>query len=197
MASTPSRTGTVNLALARIGTSKRISSLDEATALANTALTVFDPALRAVLVAHPWNFATFRASLPAASDPPAFGWERRFVLPGDCLRWLPPERDEDIYFEGEEEDGAILTDSEAPLPVRYIRLVEEAAKWSPEFEQVLAYRLALDMAYAVTALAEVSKLSEEGYFLALREGRRLDSRRSRRPERNASNDGFTWLTERG
>lgn len=196
MASTPSRTGTVNLALARIGTSKRLSSLDEGGALANIASTVFGPALRAVLAAHPWNFATTRASLPADSEAPAFGWERRFVLPGDCLRWLPPERDEDIYYEGEEEDGAILTDSEAPLPVRYIRLVEDAATWSPEFEQVLAYRIGLDLAYAVTALAEVSKLSEDGFILALREGRRLDSRRSRRPDRLASDDGFTWLTER-
>lgn len=190
------RTGTVNLALTRLGTSRRITGLDEGTALANTAGAVFDAALRAVLAAHPWNFATTRASLPADADAPAFGYERRFTLPGDCVRWLPPEQSEDIYFEGEEEGGAILTDAEAPLPVRYVKLETDAALWSPEFEQVLAYRLALDLAYAVTALAEQSKLSEDGYVAALREGRRIDSRRSRRPERNTTNDGYTWLTER-
>lgn len=193
MASTPSRTGTVNLALTRIGTSKRISSLDEGTALANAAKEVFDPALRSVLVAHPWNFAVTRAQLPAAADPPAFGYAYRYPLPGDCLRWLPPESDEDVYFEGEEEAGDILSDSEAPLPIRYIALVEDAARWSPEFEQVLAYRIGLDLAYAVTALAEVSRLSEDGFSTSLREGKRLDSRRSRRPERHSTNNGFTWL----
>lgn len=197
MASTPSRTSIVNLALARIGTSKRISSIDEGTPIANAALTVFDPSLRAVLAAHPWNFATTRASLPADADAPAFGYAYKYTLPGECLRWLPPERDEDVYFEGEEESGAILTDSEAPLSVRYIRLVEDAALWSPEFEQALAYRIGLDMAYAVTALAEMSELTERGFEKALREAKRLDSRRTRRPSRGSTNDGFTWLTERG
>ncbi|HEY0149854.1 MAG TPA: hypothetical protein VGB70_12735 [Allosphingosinicella sp.] len=193
MATTPSRTGIVNLALTRIGTSRRISSLDEASPVAIAAREVFDPALRAVLAAHPWNFACRRVALPAADNAPAFGYARRFPLPGECLRWLPPERDEDTYFEGEEEGGAILTNSDAPLPVRFIALVEDAALWSPEFEQVLAYRIALELALALTALAEVSRLSEEGYLRALSEAKRLDSRRTRRPERNTGNDGFTWL----
>lgn len=191
-----SRTSVVNLALTRIGTAKRISSLDEGSAIAVAALSVFDPALRIVLGGHPWNFATTRANLPADAAAPAFGYARKFALPGDCIRWLPPEPDEDTYFEGQEESGCILTDSEAPLPVRYIRLVEDAALWSPEFEQVLAYRVALDLSYAVTALAEVSKLTEDGFAEALRDGKRLDSRRSRRPKRNTNNDGFTWLEER-
>lgn len=192
-----SRTSTVNLALTRIGTSRRISSLDEGTALAGAALAVFDPALRACLVAHPWNFAMARTSLAADAEPPAFGYARKFTLPGDCIRWVPPEQDEDVFFEGEEEGGCILTDAEAPLPVRYIRLVEDAGLWSAEFEQVLAYRIGLDLGYAVTALAEVTNLSEEGFLGALAQGKRLDARRSRRPERDRGNRGFTWLTERG
>ncbi len=194
MATLATRTSTVNLALTRIGTSRRIMSIDDRSELANAALAVFDPALRSVTAAHEWNFAIARAALAADAEPPTFGARFKYTLPGDCLRWLKPEPGEDIYFEGQEEDGAILTDSEAPLHVRYIRLVEDAAKWSPGFEQALAYRIGLDLAYAVSALAEVSRLSEDGFIKAMREGKRLDGLGS--PRRDRIDNRYSWLDAR-
>jgi hypothetical protein len=191
-----SDTAIANLALTRIGTSKRLASLaTDQGAIGQAARANYPQALRASLNMHPWDFALKRENLPADAAAPAFGYARAFTLPGDCLRWLPPEQQDDIYFEAEQEGEQLLTDADAPLPVRYIRLVEDVRLFSPHFVDVLVYRLGLDLAYAVSALAEVSRLTEAGWVEAVREARRIEGRKA--PRRDRHRDvSFSWLDAR-
>src|SRR5690606_36539566 len=107
----------------------------------------------AILRRHPWNFAVARASLPELSDEPAFGWERQFQLPADCLRLLPLTWQGKMNGEPikhEVEGRRILTNAEAPLKIRYIRRVEDTSLFDPLFVQLLAAELAVRAANWIT-----------------------------------------------
>lgn len=196
MSSTRSETEIVNRSLTRIGAAKRLASLATDTSpIGLTAQSVYRGAVETCLVLHPWDFALTRTSLAADAQAPAFGAARAFSLPGDCLRWLPPDRADDIFFEAEEEGGKLLTDAEAPLPVRYIRMVEDPRLYSPHFVDLLVYRLGLEMAYAVTALAEVSRLTEDGFTAALLQAKRIEGKKAPRRDRRDAG-GYSWLEAR-
>lgn len=153
-----SQTRIANRALILLGTSSRVISVDDPTPLARQIADLWHESRRAAIVAHPWNFALWRAQLNETGDAPAFGYTKRFALPADCLRWLPPPRDDDAFFEGVEEAGHILTDYGAPLPVRYIRDVEDVGAWPAHFHVFMAYQIALDLADSATQFS--SKVEE-------------------------------------
>lgn len=194
MAKARSQTAVVNLAFAKLGTQSRILALDDGTPLAKAASAVYQPALETVLAAHPWNFACRRDKIPADVAAPSFDYGYRYTLPADCLRWLPPERHSDGWFEGIEEGGGILTDYEPPLPLRYIYLNEDPNSWSAGFVQALACRIGLDLAFGVTALAEMTGLKERHYLAELREAKRQDGQAS--PSRSRAENAYSWLDDR-
>lgn len=150
MAVAPSQTRTINKALALLGSADRIANITDGTPAASTALALWEDARDSVLAAHPWHFAKRRAQLAADATAPEFGWTYRYLLPPDCLRWLPPGiRDED-YFAGEIEDRYILSDQVAPLNIRYIARIEDMLAWSTGFIEALACKLAWEMAEPIT-----------------------------------------------
>jgi hypothetical protein len=105
----------------------------------------FGPTRDALLELHPWDFALGRVILPAMSEAPAFGWQRAFAEPADCIRILPLTGDGELDgapVPHEVEGGAILTDAPAPLKVRYIRRITNPGLFSPLFAEALAARLA-------------------------------------------------------
>ncbi len=131
-----------------------------------------------VLRAHPWNFALTRAKLPALAEAPAFGWQRAFHLPSDCLRILP-------VFQGggfdakpiahEIEGRQILADEPPPLPIRYIRRVVDPGRFDALFGRALAARLAVYVGHVITGkqsyIDRVGRIYEE----TLIEARRIDA----------------------
>jgi hypothetical protein len=113
----------------------------------------YEPSKDALLRRHPWNFAIKRATLAALSAAPAFGWDRAFQLPPDCLRLFPLT--ESGGFEGPSvpyalEERKILTDAAAPLKIRYVFRVEDASLFDPLFVEVLAQTLAMKAANWIT-----------------------------------------------
>jgi hypothetical protein len=46
----------------------------------------YDPVRRAVLRAHPWDFATTRRQISASATPPPFGYANAYQLPADFIR---------------------------------------------------------------------------------------------------------------
>jgi hypothetical protein len=177
-----SQTRIVNKAFALLGTSQRITSLTDASALAATAASLWDEARDETLAAHPWNFAVTRAALAASADwtPPnqyAFAYE----LPADCLRWLPWAPDHADHFEGEQEAGGpdgkpkrlyLLTNAASPICIRYIWRVEDVALFSEGFKASLSAKLAFLMAEAVTGSS--SPAMAELYEATLTGARRTD-----------------------
>ena len=111
---------------------------------------------RALLRAHPWNFAIKRAVLAADSTAPLFGFTTRYAVPGDFLRYLSkhdalgnrtliePIEGTDYQFES----GYLLTGDTADgaLRIRYIYDNEVVSTWDDLFIDLMAVKLALSLA---------------------------------------------------
>lgn len=133
-----------NLALAEVGIGAGIVSLDEPSQAARACRRRYPHARDAVLRSYDWNFAARRASLPALAAPPPFGRLRAFPLPDDCLlvRRVVNAAGDDWEIEGR----TILADAPAPLHIAYTVRVANPTTFDPLFVDVLATRLAADLA---------------------------------------------------
>lgn len=169
-----SQTRIANRALILLGTASRIISVEDRAPLARQIKGLWHESRRAGIAAHPWNFAVRRTTLNAAGATPAFGYARQFKLPPDCLRWLPPPRDSEFFFEGVEEGGFILSNAEAPLPVRFIADVPDVTAWSAAFDTFMAYQLAKDLADSATQFSAKQQDMAAEREAALDEAKRLD-----------------------
>lgn len=148
-----------NRAALKLGTDW-ISSFSDATKFARAITMCYDGILEAELAKNRWAFAIKRASLPALAAPPAWGFERQFLLPTDCLRldWIDGAgRSENLAnFIADStspfriEGRHILTDLEAPLLIRYIAKSENPNEWDPCFLNAFAARLAFECCESVT-----------------------------------------------
>jgi hypothetical protein len=148
----PSQAGICNDTLALLGESQRITAIDDGTPLAKVFLQSWDQAVDEVLADHPWNFAVAREDCPIAAGvvPAGSQYSQAFDKPANCIRWLPWSEDHEDYFDGEEEGDYILSNADAPLPVRFIKRITNISKWSPGFRAALAAKLAAKNAFAIT-----------------------------------------------
>ncbi|WP_305986121.1 hypothetical protein [Roseibium sp. MMSF_3544] len=109
--------------------------------------------LDAYLAQHDWDFATALVKLPAESVSPPFRWQYQYQKPADCLR-IPQQT-----FEGNPDGNVIafevigekiLTDHEAPFPLRYIRRVTRETEFPPLFVHGFSQFLAASAAHVIT-----------------------------------------------
>lgn len=191
-----SQTRIANRALILLGTVTRINSVEDPAPLARQIADLWHESRRAGIAAHPWNFALARVQLNETGTAPAFGYARQFALPADCLRWLPPPRDDDAWFAGVEEGGLLLTDAFAPLPVRYIRDVEDVGAWPAHFSVFMAFQLAMDLADSATQFTSKQEQMAQAREGALEEAKKLDGLAS--GERTTGNARYTsrWARAR-
>lgn len=107
---------------------------------------------RFVLRMHSWNFANKRVLIPQDAVAPAFGYPAQYELPADYIRIKRIGGRYDYYDKDYEiEDGKLLCDFEAPLPLNYIYDVTDVTKMDPLFIQVLALELALNVGFDINA----------------------------------------------
>jgi len=102
-----------------------------------------------LLRAHPWNFATVRASLTEDATKPLWGFAKQFTLPGGWLRVI--EVDDPARDGWRVEGGKILTSIRTPtLDIRYTQRIEDVLEMDPSFREALSAALAFDAAEAIT-----------------------------------------------
>lgn len=155
----PSRIDVANRAALKLGT-EWISSFNDQNKFARAISLCYDGLLESELSKNRWTFAIKRASLPALAAVPAWGFERQFLLPTDCLRldWVDGAgRSEylanflaDSTSPFRIEGRYILTDLEAPLSIRYITLADNPNEWDPCFLNAFSARLAYECCEHVT-----------------------------------------------
>lgn len=169
-----------NRALDLIGTDA-ITSLSDNSKAARLCNRNFNPVRDAVLRSYPWNCAMRRAQLPALATAPAFGYARAFQLPQGpvpeyCLRVLningEPEHDIDYRIEGR----TIVTDEAAPLELVYIARIEDPTQFDPLLDDVIAARLAADIAFSLVANATLVAELRDAYAQKMTEARMIDAR---------------------
>lgn len=184
--SAPSQTGIVNAALTLLGTSRRILDIGEGSPVANLYKQIWDATLDEVLADHPWNFAVRRVDAALSPVAPTGSqWSYRFERPAAMLRWLPWARDEDDWFDGEEEDGFILA-NDTTIVVRGIFRIVDPARWTPGFKEALAAKLAAKTAKAITGQSGMIDRMDAHYAEAKSGAKRQDGLATGQRDRRAS-----------
>jgi hypothetical protein len=176
-----------NSALAKLG-GDRIISLDDDTREARLLKEQFEKVRDDLLRSHPWNFAIERASLAALVSAPAFGFNKQYQVPSDCLRVLEIDA-EDV--EWQKEGNVIVTDSDS-LSIKYIKKVTNAGLFDTCFCEVFATKLAADVCFAITQNATLKKTLFDEYMQKLREARSYDGQEGGTRQVYAR----TWLNAR-
>ncbi|QNQ09249.1 hypothetical protein [Sphingomonas alpina] len=192
----PTQTRIVNGALAELGSTEKITSIDDPTSnSAKRAFAVWPEVLLDLLSRHPWNFALRRAELNVATATPAFGYERQFQLPSGCVRWLPAARDDDDFEEAEREGNFLLTNADT-LRIRYIALIDDVTVWPPAFVRAMTLMLAAAMAEGVTQSEGIKDRLAQRAEDQIAKAKRIDGLETGRTRRGRVSVQSSWLQSR-
>lgn len=141
-----------NNALIKLG-ADTITSLSDDTKPARLCNKMYSIVRDDLLRSHPWNFAIVRSGLAQLSATPAFGYSYQYQLPGDCLRVL---RIKDTNAEYRIEGRKLLTD-ENTVNLIYIKKVTDVTQFDANFADLVALKLASELAYNITNNASLSQ----------------------------------------
>ncbi len=161
-----------NLALDSLNANS-IVSFSDSTKEAKQCNRHYAQARRAVIRAHPWNFALKRQALAKVLTPPEFEFSYAYQLPVDCLRVFRTN----ISYEGavyKIEGRHILTNHEG-LKILYLFDNQNPTQYDSLFIETLVARLAWKLAYPITGDINVSKNFYEAYTAMLKEARGMDA----------------------
>lgn len=158
----------INTALVSLG-AEPVQSLAENSAHARAAKAFWNLALLATLRAHPWNFAISRKVLAPQATAPAFGFGYSFQLPADWLRTL--SADVDSY----KQEGSTILCDQMTVNLRYVRLVDDPARFDALFGDALAAHLACKLAIPLTQSSSQAQVCWNAYSALLKLARSVDS----------------------
>lgn len=162
---------------------------------------VYNACRRELLRAHTWNFAIDRASLSALGSTPAFGWDYAYGLPSDFLRVISvhPDDNDAAYVEYRIESIDVsgtqtlcLMCDATTVYLKYVRDVTETTLMTETFRDVLAMRIAAELARALPASNTDYELLIRDYRRAMMAAKSIDGIEDYPPKWP---DG-TWLSER-
>lgn len=167
----------VNLALARIGDSATVTSIDppEGSAQAEQAKRFYPIARDTLLELHPWNFATKRISLAATSDVAPDTWQFTYSLPANYIRALavyPEETNSEadqqhFIIETNELGQLVLFTNVENATLKYISLITDTTKFTPLFVNTLSFMLSSFMAGSLIKGDAGMKISDTMYNKAM------------------------------
>jgi hypothetical protein len=129
-----------NFALVALGEDV-VTSLDDNRNKAARLCKAAYPTVRdAVTRRVPWACARARALLAANAVPPAFQWASSYTLPADFLRLV--EIHDHRTAEWQVEGDQLLTNAGAPLPIIYIRRLDDPTLIDAQLAEAIGYALA-------------------------------------------------------
>lgn len=173
-----SRADIANLALLKLGSGTKVTSLTDNSPVAATLNRCYDIMRQAELRANYWAFALRRSTLPALAAIPPWGFRQQFALPADYLRlaqindfYLVPalldytDADASAYAIETNSDGVlcVLTDYQAPLKIRYVRDVQDEGLFDALFVVSFATRLAFECCEQITNSNSKKQALREDY----------------------------------
>ena len=174
-----SQTDICNQALTKIG-ADRILAITDDTKAASTLNAIWAIKRDAELAAQPWTFAIRRASLPASTTTPSFGWSYAYPLPSDYLAMVEVGEDYAFYTGDPQplfalEGGEVLTDQGSPLNIRYVSRVTNTGLYPALFAEALACRLAAELCESMTQSVPKLEAAWAEHKKAIREARRVNA----------------------
>ena len=140
-----------NLALGWLGAELITSLLDdnEGAKLCNAN---FASARDAILEDANWSFAITRAVLTPMLEPPDHSWNNQFLIPARVIRLLTVTHNTTIPASATPwvKEGNKILANEERLYITYVARITDTALFTAQFTQVLAQRLAADLAIPIT-----------------------------------------------
>lgn len=165
-----------NMALSRVAYTQPIVSFTEKSKAAELCRVFYAPLRELVLQAFPWPFAE---SIVALADlgSPAPGWAFRYRYPADCLKVreivVPGQRttttsDQRIPYKiGYDSGGRVVHTDQPDAACRFTFKVEDSTFFDPNFAEVLAWRLAMDLALPLTSKPDLQQFATQQHQRAL------------------------------
>jgi len=187
-----SKVDIVNQALMMLGASPIISFDDESTE-ANAVRILYDPAKRQLLRSFDWNCACITAQPALLTDPPVDpNYVAAFSVPSDSLRIIEIfEMGSPQYrrVEWEIQGNKLLTRTQKVL-IRYVSNIAEP-NLDSHVEMALVARMAMDLAYAITADSGREGQMAQIFQQKLNEAMITDAQE--RSHKNIRIDQFEWV----
>lgn len=138
-----SKVSIANRALALLGENK-ITSLSDETAAAKSINNMYRDSLRSILAECCWNFACKRANLNRTVVASAWGGGNYFQMPADVIRIFETTA-EHWNIEGDK-----LCANAKDVGILYTFLNEDDGRYSPQFIDAFACRIAHDVSFDLT-----------------------------------------------
>jgi hypothetical protein len=124
-----------------------------------------------LLQRHNWNFAIARASLAQLVTVPSFGYNFEYQLPADCLKVIDidvPEADWSV-------EGNVLRTNLESIKIKYVKIVDNTALFTPVFVEALSLRLAWDLSYSLVQSTSQTDFLRSSFEQYMREARSHDA----------------------
>jgi hypothetical protein len=178
-----------NIALSRIGHGQ-ITDFDSDTTKAGDICRLQYPICRDTLLRmHPWNFAIKRVSLALSATTPVFEYTYAFAMPTDCLKIVRTSWEANGWSNKDDatrefwaqpsipyriEGGFLLCNDDTAI-IEYVAKITDPAQYDAMFVDVLAQRLAAEIAMNLTDNQSFTKTAWDMYAIKLNEARTIDA----------------------
>lgn len=176
-----------NSALIKLG-AEQIQSLSDDTKNARLCAARYAMIRNKVLEDHPWAFATKTVSLTSLAGVTPRDWTYAFAYPADFLKMIMST---DWDSEYDTIDNQLVAD-DPEIVIKYIYKNTNPATYTYAFAECLSWRIAADLAYAITNSKEVAGLMIQGYQADLSAARYNDAHK-KSPEGPYAD---TWIDAR-
>ena len=173
-----SEVGICNSALIKLGVSSRrlITALTEGTKNANLCNEQYGKLRDAELRKHLWNFAKERVKLSQITGDPVSGFDYRYQLPSDRIRTIAVhDNDADLGTVRYEIKGDRLLSDAPEIWLTYVKQETDPNIMDPLFREVLATRLAAELAIPIASSRTIKADMNAEYRSIKRTARSADS----------------------
>jgi hypothetical protein len=148
-----------------------IISLDDDNNEAKLCKANYDLSRDSVLEAMAWTFATRRFRLSPEADVPAWGYSRQFTLPPEVITALevtsnPSKVNGTNDLDWRREENRIVCNQDVVYLKAIVRIIDPA-RFTPNFVQALAARIAMEIAVPLTESKELLAAMERKYLAYL------------------------------
>lgn len=174
-----------NLALGRIGHSKRLAALTDPGLAAECCASLYPVVRDRLLQQYDWQWAETCVAL-AVSTASVPGWRYAYAYPERCLRltavcdaagarlytrpivWrdgrqyvYPPNEPYRVFHSGDDEDSAVITTDVVEAYAVYVRRVEVVDRYPPLFYDAVAWALAMELSLVLETDPKLATFAQQ------------------------------------
>lgn len=147
-----------------------ITDLAEGSNESTYAASLWDGVRQACLRSHPWNFALKEIELPAVSGVKDYKGNYQYNLPADFIRLITVYDDPDYRVKGKS-----IYSIRPKCVIKYIYDNTDVSSWDSSFVNVVAYKLASELAYPITKSSSLMDQMVQNHARHLIEAKSIDA----------------------